>query len=391
MGLSLRELAERSGVSAPMLSQVERGDTSPTLTVAGRSPQASSLTLSQLLRLDEAEHVVVVPKGSGRTREREGHRTEELTPALPGAARGRLAPHARSRRRNRRPQGPADARGRRSRDRARPRAARSRSSSTARTHARRGRRRHLRRRPSAPLRKPRPRSVRVRRRRRRRTAALIRRQAMPKTMFEKIWEAHEVSDGLIYIDLHLVHEVTSPQAFDGLRLAERKVRRPDRTLATADHNVPTDGTPTAAKITDVLSRKQVETLEENCAEFGVPIYSLGSDLPGHRPRDRPRAGRDAAGHDDRLRRLPHLDARRLRRAGVRHRHLGGRARPRHADADAEAPEDDAHLLLGRAGQRRRRQGPDPRDDRQARHGRHGRPRGRVRGGDDGRASRWRTG
>ena len=103
---------------------------------------------------------------------------------------------------------------------------------------------------------------------------------MPKTMFEKIWEAHEVSEGLIYIDLHLVHEVTSPQAFDGLRLAGRKVRRPDRTLATADHNVPTDGTPTAQMIADQLSRKQVETLERNCEEFGVPVYSLGSDRQG---------------------------------------------------------------------------------------------------------------
>ena len=64
----------------------------------------------------------------------------------------------------------------------------------------------------------------------------------PTTLFDKIWERHEVAPGLIYIDLHLVHEVTSPQAFDGLRLAGRKVRRPDRTLATADHNVPTDGT-----------------------------------------------------------------------------------------------------------------------------------------------------
>ncbi len=102
----------------------------------------------------------------------------------------------------------------------------------------------------------------------------------PKTLFDKIWEAHEVAPGLIYIDLHLVHEVTSPQAFDGLRLAGRQVRRPDRTLATADHNTPTDGTPTAALIKDQLSRKQVETLEENCAEFGVPIYSLGSDKQG---------------------------------------------------------------------------------------------------------------
>ena len=103
---------------------------------------------------------------------------------------------------------------------------------------------------------------------------------MPRTMFDKIWEAHEVADGLIYIDLHLVHEVTSPQAFDGLRLEGRTVRRPDKTIATADHNVPTDGTPAARLIADELSRIQVETLERNCAEFGIPVYSLGSDRQG---------------------------------------------------------------------------------------------------------------
>jgi len=89
-----------------------------------------------------------------------------------------------------------------------------------------------------------------------------------------------VAPNLLYVDLHLVHEVTSPQAFDGLRLAGRDVRRPDRTLATADHNVPTDGTPVAARIRDELSRVQVETLERNCAEFGVPVYSLGSERQG---------------------------------------------------------------------------------------------------------------
>ena len=103
---------------------------------------------------------------------------------------------------------------------------------------------------------------------------------MPQTLFDKIWDAHEVKRGQLYIELHLVHEVTSPQAFDGLRLAGRPVRRTDRTLATADHNVPTDGTPVAARIRDELSRKQVETLEANCAEFGVPLYSLGSDRQG---------------------------------------------------------------------------------------------------------------
>jgi 3-isopropylmalate/(R)-2-methylmalate dehydratase large subunit len=103
---------------------------------------------------------------------------------------------------------------------------------------------------------------------------------MPSTLFDKIWADHEVAPGLLYIDLHLVHEVTSPQAFDGLRLNGRSVRRPDRTVATADHNVPTDGTPVAARIRDELSRVQVETLERNCEEFGIPLYSLGSERQG---------------------------------------------------------------------------------------------------------------
>src|SRR5437763_379598 len=171
MGLSLRDLAQRTDVSAPMLSQVERGETSPTLAVANRIAAGLELSLSQLLRLDEAEGVTVVRRrerrpGGSRAR---GHSYELATPALPG---------------------------------------------------------------------------------------------------------------LLYIDLHMVHEVTSPQAFDGLRLAGRKVRRPDRTLATADHNVPTDGSAVAAQIRDKLSRVQVETLERNCEEFGVPIYSIGSSRQG---------------------------------------------------------------------------------------------------------------
>src|SRR5262245_625175 len=116
--------------------------------------------------------------------------------------------------------------------------------------------------------------------RRRTVAGAPREDAMSSTLFEKIWGAHEVTTGLQYVDLHLVHEVTSPQAFEALRLAGRGVRRPDRTLATADHNPPTDGTPTAARIKDLLSREQVQTLERNCAEFGVPVYSLGSDRQG---------------------------------------------------------------------------------------------------------------
>jgi 3-isopropylmalate/(R)-2-methylmalate dehydratase large subunit len=103
---------------------------------------------------------------------------------------------------------------------------------------------------------------------------------MVKTLLDKIWDAHEVAPGLLYIDLHLVHEVTSPQAFEGLRLAGRRVRRPDRTIATVDHNVPTDGTASAALIADELARVQVQTLERNCQEFGIPLYSLGSQRQG---------------------------------------------------------------------------------------------------------------
>src|ERR1035437_550112 len=103
---------------------------------------------------------------------------------------------------------------------------------------------------------------------------------MPKSLFDKIWDAHEVTPGLLYIDLHLVHEVTSPQAFEGLRLAGRTVRRPDRSLATADHNVPTDGTTSLAMINDPLSREQIAVLEKNCAEFGIPLFSLGNAHQG---------------------------------------------------------------------------------------------------------------
>ncbi|MBI3803266.1 MAG: 3-isopropylmalate dehydratase large subunit [Nitrospirae bacterium] len=105
----------------------------------------------------------------------------------------------------------------------------------------------------------------------------------PKTMFEKIWEAHVVHEEqgkptLLYIDRHLVHEVTSPQAFDGLRLAERKVRRPDLTFATMDHNVPTSDR--ALPIEDRISAQQMDTLSRNCKEFGVTLFDLNSPEQG---------------------------------------------------------------------------------------------------------------
>ncbi len=103
---------------------------------------------------------------------------------------------------------------------------------------------------------------------------------MPKTLFDRVWEAHVVAepDGeapLLYVDLHLVHEVTSPQAFEGLRLAGRPVRRPELTLATMDHNVPTDDRPA-----DDLAAAQLEALRHNCEEFGVPLYATGSGREG---------------------------------------------------------------------------------------------------------------
>ncbi len=107
---------------------------------------------------------------------------------------------------------------------------------------------------------------------------------MGKTLFRKVWDLHEVlpegpeGPAILYIDLHLVHEVTSPQAFDGLRMAGRTVRRPDRTLATVDHNVPTVGRERG--IEDELSRVQVEALERNAKEFGIPLFSLTSPRQG---------------------------------------------------------------------------------------------------------------
>jgi 3-isopropylmalate/(R)-2-methylmalate dehydratase large subunit len=107
---------------------------------------------------------------------------------------------------------------------------------------------------------------------------------MPRTLFDKIWDNHIVCAGaegssIIYIDLHLVHEVTSPQAFEGLRIAGRKVRRPERTFATMDHNIPTTHD-TRLVITDQLALSQVEALRRNCREFGVQLFDLDSPHQG---------------------------------------------------------------------------------------------------------------
>src|ERR1700720_3329751 len=107
--------------------------------------------------------------------------------------------------------------------------------------------------------------------------------AAQKTLFEKLWDAHLVAEPsgrspILYIDLHLVHEVTSPQAFDGLRVAGRKVRQPLRTVATVDHNIPTE--PRGTPITDLIAAKQIAALQANWKEFGIRLFDMDSPDQG---------------------------------------------------------------------------------------------------------------
>ena len=329
MSLSLRDLSERSGVSAQMLSQVERGETSPTIAVAERIAAGLELTLSQLLRLDEGDGVNVVRCGERRDggTAAYGHRFEcsrhrFLAPrravgALPRA--GRLH----------RPHGDPPIHEAGSRETAvvtegelrlvcdgapydlakgdcvtfdadLPHHFENQGDEDARFYA----------------------IV---------SAGLEEKLTMPKTLFDKIWEAHEVVPGLLYIDLHLVHEVTSAQAFEGLRLAGREVRRPDRTLATADHNVPTDGSTAAARsptssrepgrgARGQLRRVRRPALLDGLARQGI-VHVIGPELGVTQP------GMTIVCGDS-----PHRHPRRVRRAGVRDRHQRGGARVRHPDA-----------------------------------------------------------
>ena len=202
-----------------------------------------------------------------------------------------------------------------------------------------------------------------------------------RTLAEKIWDAHVVRSAegepdLLYIDLHLLHEVTSPQAFDGLRAAGRKVRRPDLTIATEDHNVPTTGiTGPGVHPSDRPGqpghRPGVPHPGRGAAEELRRVRRAaapdGRRRPGHRARHRPAARADPAGPDDRLRRLAHLHPRRARRAGLRHRHQRGRARAGHPDAAAGQAQDDGDHRGRRAARGRDGQGPDPGHHRQDRH------------------------
>ena len=184
-----------------------------------------------------------------------------------------------------------------------------------------------------------------------------------RTLYDKLWDshvAHQERDGtaLLYIDRHLVHEVTSPQAYEGLKLAGRKPWRVDSIVATADHNTPTRNWDKGlAGIADPVSRLQVETLDaEHQGIRRQGLFSVPRPAAGHRARDRAGAGRDAARHDAGLRRFAYQHARRARLSRLRHRHERGRARAR--DAVHGDEEDEEHE--GRGGRQARRAASRPR-------------------------------
>ena len=172
--------------------------------------------------------------------------------------------------------------------------------------------------------------------------AMISQPSDRRTMFDKIWDAHVVhaeadKPTILYIDLHLVHEVTSAQAFEGLRLAGRKVRRPERTVATPDHNIPT--TDRSLPILDPDFEAADRHAADELPRVRRQAVRSGQCQPGNRARHRAGAGPHAAGHDDRLRRQPHGHARRVRRPGLRHRHQRSRARAGDANAAAIPAQD----------------------------------------------------
>ena len=196
----------------------------------------------------------------------------------------------------------------------------------------------------------------------------------------------------IYIDLHLVHEVTSPQAFDGLRLAGRTVRRPDRTLATADHNVPTDGTPVARADRATSSRAcRSRRSSATATEFGIPLYSLGSERQGIVHVIGPELGVTQPGMT-----IVCGDSHTATHGAFGALAFGiGTSEVEHVLATQtpaqRKPKSMRDPLRGRARPRRHREGPDPRHDRPDGHRRRRRPRRRVRGPGRSRRSRWRAG
>ena len=162
---------------------------------------------------------------------------------------------------------------------------------------------------------------------------------MPRTIIEKLWDSHVVHEQpgaptLLFIDLHLVHEVTSPQAFQGLRERGLKVRRPDLTIATADHSIPT--TDRSLPIVDQIAAKQLDATGSQLRRVRHSLPGRPQRAAGHRPRHRAGTRTHAARHDRGLRRQPHRHPRSVRRAGFRHRHQRSGARAGHASACCSA-------------------------------------------------------
>ncbi len=196
----------------------------------------------------------------------------------------------------------------------------------------------------------------------------------PSTLFDKVWKAHEVlpetadTPAVLYIDLHLIHEVTSPQAFSVLKALRLPVRRPDRTLATMDHSTPTVSDQVFGKVPIRVdaAAKQVRQLEQNAAEFGVELFGMSRRAARHRARHQPGARRQPARHDHRVRRQPHEHARSFRRPRLRHRQHRGRPRVRDPVPAAAQTENLRRQCRGQAAGRGHRQGPDSRDHRQDR-------------------------
>ena len=151
-----------------------------------------------------------------------------------------------------------------------------------------------------------------------------------KTLFDKIWDAHVVYEEegkptLLYIDLQLVHEVTSPQAFEGLKLSGRDVRRPDLTFATKDHNVPT--TDRSLPVEDEISAQQMETLRLNCEEHGIELYGItvNNSYTGYCACNRPRAWTNQTWDDHSMRRQPYINPRSFRITCLWNRYKRSRA------------------------------------------------------------------
>ena len=180
----------------------------------------------------------------------------------------------------------------------------------------------------------------------------------PKTLYEKIWDSHvvhESHDGkpaLIYIDRHLIHEGTSPQAFAGLKAEGRTVRRPDLTFAVMDHSVPTVSKERLLPIVDTDARLQFEALEKNCREHGVRLFDMNSANQGIVHIIGPELGDYAAGADDCLRGQSYVDAWRVWDFGVWDWDKRSGACAGHAMPDAIALEDHAHCGEWEAASRR---------------------------------------